>query len=553
MLQPQNQTQKYEYLFNRIDDGTIKIPKFQREFVWSKEQTAKLIDSIIKGFPIGTFIYWKTREELRHIKEVGNAKLPDIPKGDAAFYVLDGQQRMTSLYAVRKGLIIDRDGKELHYKDITINLDYDPDDDEQVVNVEPPLDSPYISVHELLTVSPIELMDDYDREQLQKIQTYRDRLTGYGFPVIIIEDYPIDIACEVFTRINTGGTELTLFEIMVAKTYDVDRDFDLAREYELLIDNNGTGKDLEDAGYETIPASTILQCIAAHLRQDVRRKDILKLEKSAVIDNWSEIKSGIFDAVDYFSSHLRIPVSRLLPYNALLVPFTYFFIRNQGNPPNSLQNKLLIQYFWWASLSSRFTSAVESKLAADLKRIDSILVSKPPEYRSDEEIELDLDDLMWRWFSTGDAFCKAILCLYTYFQPRSFASDALVKVDNSWLKVANSKNYHHFFPKNFIKKRPEYEDWEANVILNITIVDDYLNKRSIRAKAPSKYMQEFAQNNPDLEETMKTHLIGDLKQFGIFGAFNKDDYHKFLEQRGTRVLKELNKRLKPKIPAQTRN
>ena len=55
---------------------------FQREFVWGKERSAKLIDSILKGFPIGTFIFWKTRDELRSYKEVGNHKLPETSKGD---------------------------------------------------------------------------------------------------------------------------------------------------------------------------------------------------------------------------------------------------------------------------------------------------------------------------------------------------------------------------------------------------------------------------------------------------------------------------------------
>jgi uncharacterized protein with ParB-like and HNH nuclease domain len=112
MLQPRNRTQRYTDLFTDIDRGQIKIPKFQREFVWGKEQTAKLIDSLIKGFPIGTFIYWETHEELRHIKNIGNAPLPDTPKGHVVSYILDGQQRITSLYAVRKGLRITKDGHE---------------------------------------------------------------------------------------------------------------------------------------------------------------------------------------------------------------------------------------------------------------------------------------------------------------------------------------------------------------------------------------------------------------------------------------------------------
>ena len=97
MLQPENQPKIYDHLFADIDTGRIKIPKFQREFVWYKEQTAKLIDSLIKGYPIGTFILWKTQEELRHVKNIGNIDLPEAPEGEFVYYVLDGQQRITSL------------------------------------------------------------------------------------------------------------------------------------------------------------------------------------------------------------------------------------------------------------------------------------------------------------------------------------------------------------------------------------------------------------------------------------------------------------------------
>src|SRR5882724_1302168 len=132
LLQPDNHNKKYEALFVEIDTGQIKLPMFQRDFVWDKEQSAKLIDSILKGFPIGTFIFWKTREELRSYKDVGNHRLPETPKGDYAQYILDGQQRITSLYAIRKGIRITKDGKEIDYKDIFIDLDYKASDDEQV-------------------------------------------------------------------------------------------------------------------------------------------------------------------------------------------------------------------------------------------------------------------------------------------------------------------------------------------------------------------------------------------------------------------------------------
>lgn len=541
MLQPENQPKKYDHLFADIDTGRIKIPKFQRDFVWYKEQTARLVDSLIKGYPIGTFILWKTKEELRHVKNVGNIELPEAPEGEFVYYVLDGQQRITSLYAVRKGLRLTKDGKEIDYQDITINLDLDPDADERVVTVDPPDGAATISVHRLLSGSVVGLLGEYDLAQLERIETYQRRLKGYDFSTIVISEYPIEVACEVFTRINTSGTELTLFEIMVAKTYDQASGFDLAREYDWLVENDGSEKDLEDANYDTIPASTVLQCIAAHIGKQVRRRDILKIDKQRFIQSWPVVKDGIFTAVDYLRSHLRIPVSRLLPYNALLVPVTYFFINNSGEMPSSRQDKLLTQYLWWASLTNRFSSAVETKIAQDVERMDAILAEEAPDYRG-EKLHLTMDDLRWRWFSTGDAFCKAIICLYAYFIPRSFASDSLVKLDNSWLKVASSKNYHHFFPKSHLR-RQDFEGWQANSVLNITIVDDYLNKRKIRAQPPSKYMRTFQDGNPNLAETMRTHLIDDMEAYGIW----EDNYERFIECRGERVLAELKKRLEPEL------
>lgn len=541
MFQPENLPKKYEVLFTEIDTGRTKIPKFQREFVWSKSQTAKLIDSLIKGYPIGTFILWKTRDELRYFKNIGNIELPEIPRGDYAYYVLDGQQRITSLYAVRKGAIITKEGEIIDYKDIFINLDLALDADEEVVITEEPEGSTCISVHKLLAGKLVELLEEYSKDHLTKIDTYQNRLRGYDFSTIVISDYPIDVACEVFTRINTGGTELTLFEIMVAKTYDQKKDFDLAEKYELLINSNGNAKDLETVGYDTIPSSIVLQCIAAHNLKTIRRKDILKLKKGKVVNSWETVKDGIFTSIDYMRAHLRIPVSKLLPYNMLLVPFSYFFIKMNGEKPSQVQNKLLTQYFWWASLSNRFASGAEGKVALDLKKMDKILKEIAPSYKGDE-VELGLEDLMWHWFSTGEAFCKAILCLYSYFEPKSFSTNSSVRIDNAYLKVAFSKNYHHFFPKSYLKKQG-YKDWEANTILNITIVDEHLNKKSIGAKAPSTYMKKFARENSDIKKTMKTHLITNLDSYGIWD----DNYETFLKKRGQKVIMELEKRLKPEL------
>ena len=137
------------------------------------------------------------------------------------------------------------------------------------------------------------------------------------------------------------------------------------------------------------------------------------------------------------------------------------------------------------SLSSRYSSSTESKLAQDIKRIDSILADKRPDY---SEIKVYLDSpqaLIDTNFSAGNSYCKAVLCLLAYQEPKDFQDNGKVILDNSWLKVASSKNYHHFFPKAYLKNKTLLN---SNSLVNITFVSDHLNKRKIGAKAPSIYI-----------------------------------------------------------------
>ena len=537
MLNPNNRSQSYQELFVGIDCGSIKIPKFQRDFVWSKDQTASLIDSLLKGFPIGSFTYWETTDELRYVRDVGNYSLPTTPPGHPVSYVLDGQQRITSLFAVRKGVVYGDRGGSIDYKDICIDLSLDPDGDEPVVFAAAPAERPTISVYELLNSSALKLFREFEEEAEQEnIELYKRRLENYSFSLVVIgSQYPIDTATEVFTRINTGGTGLTLFEIMAAKTYSEIRDFDLAEEYQKLMYGFEGGKCLADVGYDTVDSATVLRCVAIHPGPETRRRDILRLDKEQFIDSWGDVKRGIFAAVTFLRKSLRIPVSRLLPYDALLVPLTFFFARVGVPTPD--QRRLLVEYFWWASMSRRFSSAVDTGIAADRRRIQDVLQGEQPGYRG-ETLSLTADDLINQSFSTGEARCKAILCLYSYFRPRSFDTDEDVTIDNSWLQRIDSKNYHHFFPRKHLRDQ-DYEDWYANSVLNITIVDDYLNKHRIRAKPPSVYMETFSKENPRLSNTMRTHLIPDLERFGVWD----DDYDRFLRNRAKGVMRELRKRL----------
>lgn len=529
MFQPQNTSLNYNQLIYEIEKGTIKIPQFQREFIWSKKDSANLLDSIIKGYPIGTFILWKTKEKLRTIKNIGNVNLPEIPEGEFVNYVLDGQQRMTSLYVGIKGLTINHSlNKEVNYSEIYINLEAKEDEEIVTIDVKEENLNQYLSLLELIE-GGLSLAKKYEEKYHKKIEDYINRFKTYSFPVITINEVPIEVATEIFTRINVGGKSLSVFEIMVAKTFDTDKNFDLSEKYDQLIER------LSTRNYETIPNSTILQCVSVCLAKECTKNTILKLDKKKFIDVWDNVVDAIERAVEYFKLFYRIPVSQLLPYDGLLVPFTYFFFYHKDRPLD-IKKKYLEDYFWRTVLNSRFSNSLETKLSQDIKRIDKILKNELPKYEMG--IDLSFETLSANGhFSTGTAYIKGFLCLLSYQEPKSFKDNSIININNNWLKQANSKNYHHFFPKAYLNKKGE-DYFFINHIANIVIVDDFLNKRVIRDKSPSQYMKEFIENS-ELITTMQTHLIPNLNEFGIWD----DNFDIFYEKRLEIFSKELEKRL----------
>ncbi len=399
-----------------------------------------------------------------------------------------------------------------------------------------------IKLTDLMNGSLMQLVA-YPQIYHDNIEHYKKVLTGYTFSIINLKNAPIDVATEVFTRLNVGGKALTLFEIMVAKTYHVfppdpkepdceSKTFDLAEKYQELT------TELSASHFDTIPSATILQVIAILLEKDCTRKSILKLDKMRFINIWDEATECIKSSIDFFRSY-GIAVGRILPYNALLVPFSYFFYIHKQNPTGDMK-KRLEDYFWRSSLGFRYSSGVEGKLAQDIAKIDKIIAGELPKYEWVVNVNEEFVEAQG-FFSTGKSFIKAILCLYAKQKPKSFDNNLDVIIDNSWLKIASSKNYHHFFPKSWLAKHNKDTDYVyVNHIVNITIVDDFLNKNTIKAQSPANYMKHFFKKNDELAETMKTHFI-DIEKDGIW----ENDYNLFYDNRLKRITKALHKFIIP--------
>lgn len=315
--QPEPRPKNFRTLMTEIENGQVKIPQFQRDFVWDLKKSAKLVDSLLKGYPIGTFILWKTKELLRTVRNLGDHTLPSTPEGDYSLQVLDGQQRLTSLYAAVHGLTVEVSGKTQEFSKLLVNLAARGEEEFVVVDAEEADDQALISVKDLLTAKLTKLK--LPEKHLERIEVLRERLHTYSFSVIEVKEAPIEVATEIFTRINVTGKALTVFEIMVAKTFNPSKEFDLAVATDALYDQ------LAKVGYSTVPHHVVLQTVAAILRREVRTRTILALPRDEFIQAWPQALDALKLAIDHFRKTYRIPVSGLLPFGALLVPFAYFF------------------------------------------------------------------------------------------------------------------------------------------------------------------------------------------------------------------------------------
>ena len=90
----------FKDIINDIDNGRLKLPPFQRGYVWNSEQIIDLLDSIYNYYPIGSFILWETKEQLSASRNIAGYILPNVDPDWPFYYVLDGQQRISTIYAL---------------------------------------------------------------------------------------------------------------------------------------------------------------------------------------------------------------------------------------------------------------------------------------------------------------------------------------------------------------------------------------------------------------------------------------------------------------------
>ena len=196
-----------------ITDGEYRIPRFQRDFVWDIKKSASLLDSIFKGFPISSVILWKTKNELTEIRNLGGIKIPGRDTGRYTSYIIDGQQRLTSLYFALLGL---KTGSGSDFSEMCLSLVAEKG--EQIVFEALPKDADpddYVNLKSLFNATA--LAGSHPEKRLQ----YYQILLQYKISVIEIDDdsLALEDVIEIFERLNLGGKKLNLFSIIAARSY----------------------------------------------------------------------------------------------------------------------------------------------------------------------------------------------------------------------------------------------------------------------------------------------------------------------------------------------
>ena len=87
-------------LMEELQSGRMRVPNFQRGFVWDPERVAYLMDSLYKGYPFGSVLLWRTKQTLDYERDLGPFTLPTNEPTYPTDYILDGQQRITSIFGV---------------------------------------------------------------------------------------------------------------------------------------------------------------------------------------------------------------------------------------------------------------------------------------------------------------------------------------------------------------------------------------------------------------------------------------------------------------------
>lgn len=560
-----------------VGKGIIQLPDFQRSWVWNDSQICKLIESVSSEYPMGAVMFLQNGGEAKFQSRLFTGVDKTNEKVEPDYLVLDGQQRLTTLYQVfnpnspvETCLPTNRDKKisRYYYLDIKKCIDEDVDRLDAIVSVnEEKIIKSNIGREVILDLSTQEkeyehlmfplnivfsitdfrkwergyvnyygtdsdethLYDEFDNKVLSKVIQYK-------FPVIkLTKDTSSAAVCQIFENVNTGGVPLTVFELVTAQfatdTYELrkvwnDISLEFCKRSDHILDPEAVD------GTKFLTSMTLLVTYIKSQKNDkystkCKKRDVLHLKLSDFEEYKNPLKEGFMDAAD-FLVHQGIYSINDLPYTSQLIPLAAIYAYDKLNGKRlSLQQNInrLSQWYWCGVLGEQYGGANESRFVLDITGIFRwINGGEQPETVSRGNFQaLRLLSLQTR----NSAAYKGIMALIMQDSPLDFMTHNKMDVA-TYLKEAT--DIHHIFPQVYCEKM-NYQKAKWNSVINKTPIYASTN-RSIGGRAPSEYIQTMFNkglNEQQVTEAIESHKIN-------YELLKTDSFDDFIRDRATRLL-----------------
>jgi hypothetical protein len=431
-------------LLDELVKGSLRIPRFQRPFVWRRDQMTDLLDSVYKQYPIGSLLVWDTDEEISTLDHLGPFTFPSLQGGRPVGYLLDGHQRLATL----AGALVPHD-INTRYKDeedparwnLSWNMETQrfqhgsADEDPAVLF---PLAALLDTLRFLDAVRKSEgalanrpdLAESFTANVSQLARSFQH----YRVPVVRIRQTGLSEAVEIFARLNSKGQAMSADQMVGALMYrqgGVRSRFDLANEID------GIEDQLAERSFGDVDRTTILRCILANIDEDIYRTDWTRLtgERRDVLlpklrEGSHRTTRSVEFAIDFLENN-GVHTSRLLPYMMQFVLLSSFFDRQRR--PSSEQLEFLRRWFWVSSFAGWFgganTSRVNSLVTEFRKLAKGGAVPEKLSYFDMRAVSLPFPTA----FDMRSARTRSLLLVMLSLSPRN--SDG-TRIDEPWREIS---------------------------------------------------------------------------------------------------------------------
>ena len=507
-----------------IDQGFILLPVFQRGYVWNRNQVRHLMDSLYHGYPVGSLLMWQAHSEnVDHRGYVPAAASP-------VKLVLDGQQRITTLYGIIRGEQPPFfEGNSNTFTGLYFNVET------EVFEFYAPSrmnNNPFwVNVTELMQNGVGSMMGLFFQDERVKhqAQTYLNRLnavTAIGSinlheDMVSGADKTVDVVVDIFNRINSGGTKLSQADLALAKICTV---WPEARdELKLRLTK------WRNAGFQ-FKLEWLLRCLNALVTGEARFSAITDKSADEIETGLSKTERHIDYILNLVSSQLGLDHTRVLSGSyAFPVMIRYLEQRDGHLKDYKEANKLLFWYihtFLWGRYSGSTESALGQDLAA-IREVDAGLDNLIENLRIIRgQLQILPDDFSAS--TIGARFYPLLYMLTRVNHARDWGTG--IELSNAMLGKGTSLEMHHIFPKSLLYKHG-YPRGEVNALANFTFLTKETNLK-VSNRHPADYVPEYAPKHPGAIESHWMPLDADLWQL--------DKYQDFLKARRELLAKSAN-------------